>query len=172
MYLQDERQRAIKEIQKYLSVTTPAAPARPSGVYDADTKRAVEEFQRKTGLSETGRVDYPTFVALYEEYKKEIIKEQLRARYQLFYSLPTRVGDVNVGARRINEMLTFVLDYYGLDTGVRKTNAFLKASAEGVNEIRRAFLMSEGDYVDAIFLDRLIKEYASASFFKNSTSGE
>jgi peptidoglycan hydrolase-like protein with peptidoglycan-binding domain len=41
----------------------------PTGIYDAQTKKSVSEFQKKLNLPETGNVDYLTWNALMKEHR-------------------------------------------------------------------------------------------------------
>lgn len=63
---------AIKNLQTYLRAISffdgriPRVPI--DGIYESDTKKAVEAFQRTRGLPESGIVDKATWDAVYEEY--------------------------------------------------------------------------------------------------------
>lgn len=172
MYHQNERTKAIKEIQKYLGALPVETPIVPNGIYDGKTKDAVAAFQKSEGLTADGKVGYLTFQKLYEKYKKQKLKKIFEDKYRALFSFPIKRGAINSGVRQINDMLAAVMNYYGKHTNLRISNVFSRESAESALEMRRAFLLDGGDYIDEILLDRIMKEYSAVSFFKNNGLAE
>ncbi len=82
---------AITEIQQYLRNISYSNPEIPridlSGAYDAQTKKAVENFQRFSGLPVTGRVDYSTWKAIVRENSLHLKSKEMP------YKLPCRSFD-------------------------------------------------------------------------------
>ena len=74
----DDKQRAVYRIQLWLRALSSAGmPIRtliPDGIYDEKTGEAVRVFQGLSGLEATGRVDYATWIALRDNYRK-IVEE-------------------------------------------------------------------------------------------------
>ncbi|MEL7607849.1 hypothetical protein SDC9_153584 [bioreactor metagenome] len=89
---------AITEIQQYLRNISYSNPEIPridlSGAYDAQTKKAVENFQRFSGLPVTGRVDYSTWKAIVRENSLHLKSKEMP------YKLPCRsfdFGNIKIG---------------------------------------------------------------------------
>lgn len=82
---------AITEIQRYLRNISYSHPEIPrialSGKYDAQTQRAVEDFQNLFGLPVTGKVDYTTWNAMVRENSLHVESQEMP------YKLPCRSVD-------------------------------------------------------------------------------
>ncbi len=168
MYLASDTVKAIKEIQKYLGALNYLPSVIPSGIYDENTRRSVEAVQKRNGITPTGAVDYVTFIALYNDYKEVRLKRHLEKKYRSHLTFPIKIGDAGASIRHINEMLSFLIAYYGMHSGVRVSNIYSKESADAVKTLRKSYLFPDNDYIDEVFLDFLSKEYAAAYFFKNN----
>lgn len=61
---------SLQTMLRWIAQEDPAIPSViPSGVYGADTKKAVTAFQRAHGLPVTGSVDYETWNAIRRAYR-------------------------------------------------------------------------------------------------------
>ena len=168
MYQTRDTVSAIKEIQKYLSPLENVRTVIPSGVYDDSTALSVMEVQRKNGIAQSGKVDYQKFTEIYKDYKDLKKSERIKSRFKAHVAFPIKTGDSSSAIRHINEMLSFLVTYYGMHSDIRVGNVYTQESAGAVKMLKKTFLMPESDFIDERFLDVLVKDYASASFFKNN----
>jgi peptidoglycan hydrolase-like protein with peptidoglycan-binding domain len=97
LYQEDETS-AISEIQRYLRNISYLHPELPrialSEKYDSQTKTAVEEFQKFSGIPVTGIVDYSTWNAIVRENDLHIKSKEMP------YKLPCRsidFGNIKIG---------------------------------------------------------------------------
>ena len=69
--IRDHRQN-VRELQQFLRVMHYDHPTvqriNPDGIFGPETTEAVKASQEIFGFVQTGRVDYPTWVALYDNY--------------------------------------------------------------------------------------------------------
>lgn len=69
-----DKRRAVLQIQQWLRTLAqsgfPLPLVIPDGIYGNNTKDAVRIFQSLSGLATTGEVDYVTWLALRDDYKK------------------------------------------------------------------------------------------------------
>ncbi len=161
MYKMYDKAAAIREIQGYLQkAETTTRYVAPSGVYDEATREAVTAFQVREGLNPTGKVDYITFEALYDDYLKRqtINKTNDNTRQNVIF--PLKRGDYGEGVGALNKMLSRVLDFYGAEHSLRASEYFSESTERAQLSLRRIFGLPPGD-VDQIFYDRLLTETRS-----------
>ncbi|MBQ8236143.1 MAG: peptidoglycan-binding protein [Clostridia bacterium] len=69
-----DKRRAVLQIQQWLRTLAqsgfPLPLIVPDGIYGPNTKEAVRIFQSLSGLAATGEVDYVTWLALRDDYRK------------------------------------------------------------------------------------------------------
>ena len=144
----DIERQAIMDIQRYLrqlSLEDPAfARVAVDGIYGAETVRAVEEFQRLSGLEVTGRVDRITWDRLFEEYTMSLYRNSFPAPFPVFPMNP--VGyTVSVGERSflvsvIQYLLSEIAALYGDSTLSTDVNGeYSDSTAEAVKALQRIF---------------------------------
>ena len=109
MYRIENKQSAVKEIQKYLISVNEGGEIAPTGVYDVDTRAAIEAFQQKMGVSVTGSVNYQTFTLLYKNYVQNSKKEQTNNNYP-HIDFPVRLGDFGENVLHINSLIFYLLE--------------------------------------------------------------
>lgn len=88
-YTDEQKKEHIRELQTYLYVISMfdknIPQILPDGVYDADTKAAVEAFQRTYGLPVTGETDTATWDRITSVYK-----EYLDGAPAAYHAFPSR----------------------------------------------------------------------------------
>ena len=71
-----DKRRAVYQIQLWLRAIAlsgfPIPLIVPDGIYDEKTKEAVRVFQGLSGVAATGGVDYVTWLALRDDYRKAV----------------------------------------------------------------------------------------------------
>ena len=160
MYRINDRQAAIRQVQKYLiAVSDSDISLVPSGVFDENTRLSVIEFQKKRGTPATGVVDIATFEHLYIEYRKKTMKDEIKDTVGSFISFPLRPGDMNDGIFHINRTLARLLDYYGVTHRLRASTFYSDETALAVRELRRIYLLEDTDMIDEIFYRRMINDH-------------
>jgi len=167
----DIERQAIMDIQRYLrqlSLEDPAfARVAVDGIYGAETVRAVEEFQRLSGLEVTGRVDRITWDRLFEEYTMSLYRNSFPAPFPVFPMNP--VGyTVSVGERSflvsvIQYLLSEIAALYGDGTLSTDVNGeYSDSTAEAVKALQRIFGLEVTGEVDRVTWDALIDAYGVA----------
>lgn len=114
-----ERERAITELQQYLrniSRNESDKPAIiPDGVYSEETKKAVEDFQRQTGLEVNGIVNFETWEGLVRANRRAVYENTLPVQIAPIRNedLPLKRGDSGSLVKTLKLMLDSVADSYG-----------------------------------------------------------
>jgi hypothetical protein len=106
----DEKEK-IREIQKYLSLSE-------SGNYNESTEEAIRLVQKRSGIIETGKLDLPTFEAIYREYSEKQRKAERDKEFGSF-DFPIKIGSYGEPIRKINYILLHLSRYYGIQTNLR-----------------------------------------------------
>lgn len=162
MYRIDTRQSVINEIQRYLaSLGYRDYPVIPNGVYDSNTREAVRRFQSESALSETGIVDYETFIRLYKKYKDITFKNELRKRDVLGIKFPITPGETREEMLYINRLIASLLDNHGIYHRIRKNDYFSRESEAGVLALKKIFGMSGDGIINEYFYSRMLSERKS-----------
>ena len=96
----NDRKRAIYQIQSWLRTLSatglPIPSVVPDGIYDEKTREAVGIFQGLSGINPTGSVDYLTWLALRDDYRKAVASSSRSLPIYPFES-PLSEGDVRLG---------------------------------------------------------------------------
>ena len=129
-----------------------------NGVLDEKTKAAINEFKRERGFVADGVVDFPVFVLLRTEYKKRPAKDSLLHNLNLSQLAP---GSVGGGALIFNQAVSEILDYMGIDHGVRARSFLTADTMDAADELRKVFGMEQIGGIDEELIGRISKEYRS-----------
>ena len=157
---------AIREVQIYLSlVGNPDIFVAPSGVYDENTRLSVLDFQRSEGLLESGAVDYPTFVRLYDVYLVMRDTEDLKRKSDSFITFPMVPGRHSSGMVHINGMIARLLDYYGYTHNLRQSGFYSAETELGVKALREIYGLEDKEYIDEILYMRMVRDHDSMEKF-------
>ena len=114
-----DRERAITELQQYLRNIARKKSDEPAiipdGIYSAETKKAVEDFQRQSGLTVTGVVNFETWEALVRENRRAAYESSLPIQVApvLNEDLPLKRGDEGSLVSTLKLMLDKVAAGYG-----------------------------------------------------------
>ena len=168
MYYIEDKPAAIKEIQAYLrGIGYDALPVIISGIFDDNTTIAVRDFQDKNSLPVTGKVDYETFVILYDNYKFKTEERRIREKHDSFISFPVSVGMSGNEIEYVNDMIIEILDYYGHYHNVRRGRFFTAATEDGVIILQNIFNISPTGKIDEHTYNRMLDERDSIFNFKS-----
>ena len=166
MYRINDKESAIREVQKYLKVVSePNVFISPSGVFDERTKLAVIDFQEKRGIFGSGVVDLITFDHLFTEYTLLKRKDEIGKDTVGFIQFPILPGAMTNGVYHINQMLTRLLDYYGVTHRLRPSAFFSEETRLAVRSLREIYMLEDIDIVDEILYSRIIDDINSISNF-------
>jgi peptidoglycan hydrolase-like protein with peptidoglycan-binding domain len=165
-YNQNEREKAILEVQKLLRTLSYSDPdigrVRLNGNYDNDTREAVRQFQEKYGLPVTGIVDHTTYQVLTAVEKAQQEASQLAravyllprgVEYELYPGLEDNVVYV------IQHMLEVVSREASELEGVVLNGVYDEATEDAVKAFQRLNLLEMTGVLDAITFNRLADEY-------------
>ena len=155
MYKSENKSDAIKEVQKYLiTINDKNSKIVANGIYDFATKNAIEEFQTFMNIPVTGTVDYKTFTALYETYKRELEKKRVKQEHAQI-KFPIKLGDYGTEVLKINEQMGYFLEKNEDAFYLRGGSVFSKESAKAARRIREILRLKEGSDVDEEFYHRI-----------------
>ncbi|MBR2916627.1 MAG: peptidoglycan-binding protein [Clostridia bacterium] len=153
----------IYELQLYLRTIQLARGLRPlinpDGIYGAETKEAVRNFQRANNLPATGEVDTPTWNRIYEEY---LIAEEILGIPQEIRAFPINIGELKRGDE-MDEIyvLQFLLrkNDKRLNNGgrVEFSGIFDDETERSVMEFQRIFGEAQTGVVDKFLWNKLSK---------------
>lgn len=155
MYNLTDKKEYIKSVQKLLSVLYEEDHLPQNGIYEERTKDYVLKFQKDNGLSDSGIIDEKTLNLLYSESKRKEnyetapFSENLKYRYY---------GEQ---MRRINQIISELLNYYGKHHRLLPLPYFSEETLLSVNELRKIYLLKDGDEIDKELYGILIKDYNS-----------
>ena len=163
MYRINDRQAAVREIKKYLYViATRVYPeigrTTIDGQYDEQTREAVRRFQEITGLPSDGTVDFRTFTALYEAYRRE--KNDFYARDYIVEAtdFPVGIGSKGENVRALHILINELSGEHPEVGGVGTGSFYSANTAESVRAIQRAYGLYESGEVDKMLFTRMCTE--------------
>ena len=158
-----ERQ-AILNLQKYLrqlsffDTSLPEVPI--DGIYDSETREAVEIFQRNQGFAVTGEADRETWDALFLAYLDSVRTYTKPIPIDLFYRDPIpsyiQLNDVGFAVSAIQYMLNEALLFYDDSTEeLIPDGRFSEQTADAVRVFQRYSDLPQTGTVDAETWNRL-----------------
>ena len=125
MYSIEDRQEAIRELQKYLKEAGDSAiPIVPTGVYDENTRVSVERFQEDRGLEKTGRANRETFELIYAVYLEILRKRLAQSIAGADVVFPLKRGNSTSELYRINNTLANIMKRYRIPHNIRRSEFF------------------------------------------------
>ena len=166
MYKISDKPAAIREVQRYLRhIGYDSYPVIVSGVYDDNTKLAVEDFQGSNGIAISGVIDALTFSRLYDKYKSYVKAKKLRDKYKSLIEFPLTRGTVSDEMLHVNRMISELLKKYGIANVFRVNRTFSNETQAGVKELRRIYDLNDNEVIDEELYIRIFNDYDSAFKF-------
>ncbi len=171
MYQLNDKQSAIKEIQRFLYVISQKEKTVPyvsvDGYYGDETRLAVLEFQRLYFLEESGTVEKETYDMLYKTYL-EILDEVNASENGLNSdNFPLKSGDSGNDVAILNSLLRELHQYYR-DLPLPYGDFFSKQTENSVKEMQKHLFEDESGIVTESFLGKLKKEANNRESFKSN----
>ncbi|WP_297959703.1 peptidoglycan-binding domain-containing protein [uncultured Ruminococcus sp.] len=159
-YTDEQRKEHIRELQGYLyaiSMFDRRIPqVLPDGVYNTDTKNAVEAFQRVYGLPVTGETDSRTW-----ETVTRVYREYLDGEPAAYHAFPSRsftasVGDSGELVYIIQAMLWKAAAWYDNMPKVNVCGEYDEETAAAVRVFRRCCGLPDSGCVDCAAWNMLV----------------
>ena len=163
MYYITDKKAAVRQVQKFLFLLSDtiytSIPRIPiDGVYNGETKQAVEKFQALMNLEVTGIVDFITFSSLYDEYLKVFEWKNMRDYVVGDTEFPMVIGTYTEDVRVLHVLINELKKTYTEIPDVGKENFYTTRTAKAVEYLRKIFRFSDGEHVDKELFDRILKE--------------
>ena len=163
MYNIQDKQEVTREIKRYLYEVGHALypmmkRTTVDGIFDAETGEVVRDYQKTKGLPINGTVDYLTFLALAEDYKR--VCQDLTAQDAILTGDPFPIGRgaYSDDVRVINLLLHELSDEYRSLCPVNRGGYYSAYTAAAVRELRKIFMMDISDEVDKKLYNRMLTE--------------
>ena len=165
MYRATDRFSAVNDMKRMLNSIYEDKIFLPlNGLFDSRTKAAVFKLQEEEGINPTGTIDYITSTKIYERY---CIYEEMRG-IDAGIEFPVSLGDNSEGMREINNLLSYILDKYGIFHMIRPdSKLFSSQTEEGVKEVRKIYHMQNEATVDKALYVRMLRDRKSLRDLQN-----
>lgn len=151
--------RTVSRFSGDLSLST-----RVDGRFDTGTENAWRAFQRKYGLSETGRVDLAGWEKLREVYGVYLAENRPADPIYPFFdpALRIRAGERSGLVMLLQVLLEELQTFYDGYADLAVNGVYDEATAEAIRQFQRANLLDATGEVDRTTWNRLAAEYNSA----------
>ena len=153
----------IQRILRYLQYDSDGlAKIKPSGLYDADTKDSVIEFQNKYGLLPTGIVDKETWELLFKIDEARRDAGELARSVKIFpqdsgYFIYPNSKDNNLYV--IQFMLNEIRNHHDKIGEIDITGIYDKPTVDAIKVLQRKNLMDTSGIIDSKTLNILSSEF-------------
>ena len=148
MYELTNRAAALRNVQNMLGLNE-------SGIYDTKTKNRVLLHQKDNSLQESGVIDYLTFLSIVREYNNSKLKYKVSQKTPFRDGFPYKKGDFGDEINILNSMIRKAINEYRLNSTLPRGPYYSDATIEAVRELRGIFMLSQVDFIDEEFYDRL-----------------
>ena len=165
-YNSEEQNKYILQIQRILrdlgNYETGLPKVRLSGVYDGETKEAIEQLQKKYGLPPTSVVDYATWQVL------QAVDRATKEAYELaraIYILPRNADYVIYPDLKdnviyvIQHLLNVISQEYDEIGEIPFTGIYDSATQNAIKEFQRKVLLEADGIINATTFNALAQEY-------------
>ena len=162
---------AIRNLQTYLreiSFYDSSIPRVPiDGLYDTDTRAAVEAFQRTRSLPVTSNVDKQTWDAIYDEYlaiKRANTREQMQSVFPSHSpSYVASIGEKSSFVAIIQLMLRELSADFDEIESLKIDGIYGERTADAIRAFQRASLLEVTGEVDLETYNRLSRAFIGIS---------
>ena len=146
MYLQYDKQEAVKTVQKFLrKIYEDKYPIPISGYFDSVTKKATEEIQIESGLLPSGIINYETFEAITRKYNEILLSQKATLTLGYPRAFPIIQGKYAAELFDLNRIISVVLNYYGIPHNIIGGSFYSDATADAVRELQKIYLLPLND---------------------------
>ncbi|MBQ8371948.1 MAG: hypothetical protein IJX38_03305 [Clostridia bacterium] len=119
---------------------------------------AIIKFKAENGLGDGAEVDFNTFSALREAYRRRKANE----RHPVL-----RRGDQSDSVAELNLMLRRIIPCFNRDIPLPGGSYFGAQTEEAIKYLRKAFMLEGEPWADGELYERMITELDSQKFFNN-----
>ena len=160
-----QKKEDIREAQIYLRVIAEGDPdipmVVPDGIFGKETEDAVRAFQKKYGLTVTGKIDAATWELLYKEYLKAARNfAPLQAITPVTQNnIPLIEGDAGYLIYIVQAMINTVAQFYDNIDGSPVNGVYDNATADSVSQLQQVIGMGETGIIDNATWNSLAKLY-------------
>ena len=134
---------AIRNLQRYLrqlSYREKITPPPVDGIFESNTRRALEEFQELYGLPVSGSANRDTWDALYAAYRASITENTPPHAVLILppssNTFPLKSGSRGLPVNVLQHMLVELSSLYSALEGVTVTGEYDDATADAVRELQ------------------------------------
>lgn len=157
---------AIENLQRYLrqlSYAEEISPVPIDGVFESDTRRALEEFQALYGLPVTGSATPQTWEMLYAAYRASL-SSGTPPRAVLILPPTARTDPLRLGTRAfavtvLQHMLRELSSLYGSLENVEITGIYDEATSAAVKDFQTKSRLSPSGEVDLATWNAITDQY-------------
>lgn len=160
-----DKRALIYEIQNmlyYISFSDEKIPrVNPDGIYGAETKRAVEAFQSKNGLTPTGEVDERTYTSLYDAYSA---LSYMHSPALPLYAFPGNDYSIEPGEKSdivlISQIVINNLSYHFSTPSVEMSGEMTEQTQQAVKKLQGLYRLPITGIIDKRTWDAMSGDYS------------
>ncbi len=156
----------VKEVQtllRYISLFNQSVRSVVvDGIFGADTRTSVEDFQYAYGLPVTGAVDAQTFetmVSVFQSYRASLPEGSIGTITELYPGIPLRIGYTGQSVSTIQTYLNRISDVYTDIPKLTVDGIFGTATQNSVRAYQRIFGIEESGVVGAVTWESISETY-------------
>ena len=162
-YELSDTEMAVREVQTFLHFISDKKHndierVAINGIFGKETEKAVRDFQRIYGKTESGIVDRETFQLLNETYIQILLENASPDFIITDGGFPISLGSQSNDVLVLNVMLIELKKEYPDIAEVKKSSYYSKETENAVLDLQKIFRVDESGVVDALFYDRLKDE--------------
>ncbi len=165
--IKNDQKRAVNQIQLWLRALAagglPIPAVIPDGIYDEKTGEAVRIFQSLSGITATGTVDYVTWLALRDGYRKAIeASEASSPIYPFEYILSDGVIGQGQQASLIYIVQAMIIELVNIYEGVsdQEVNGiFDVTTSNNIRSLQKTWLLPQTGEIDKETWNKLADAY-------------
>ena len=160
-----DKERAISELQQALrdiaKTDSDILSVIPDGIFAEETEEAVKSFQRKFGLTETGKVDFELWDKIQQERRKAlfILSEPIQVIPIKKEDLPLVSGQISKEVHMLNMMLNSLSEKYSNFENVGRSDEFSTKTKSEVEKWQKIIGYQVTGEVDKLTWNRLAEQY-------------
>ena len=163
--------RAIENLQRYLRTLSyhdkRITPPPIDGIWERDTRQALQDFQALYGLPVTGRADERTWNALYREYRAALARNTPPRPIAFFTSsnppIYLRTGAERFEVSVLQHMLRELSERYDLGNRVTPTGKYDAVTADAVKAFQARNHLPDSGEVDLATWNALSDQFNALS---------
>lgn len=171
MYDKNDKSAAILELQRYLSLISDNNNDMPhvsiDGVYGENTALAVKSIQKMHGISESGKTDHETFLAIYNLYTsllKDIKTKKNTYNHEIY---PLKTDDFGSEVSVLNIILRELSQYYDLYE-IEDIEYYSEKTELSIKIMQQILGEEISGMTDYKFINQLQRELHARDKFKNT----